>query len=125
MPAYVRYQAAVPNRRGTHPGVFALCNGLARAGALSADDHRWWRASNDAFERAYRDPATVDPAVFDRARHPVVSCWFKATATHLLGRVDGYLDLLDRYGVGWECVRSCDPGRVLYEDDVQVVVEPS
>jgi hypothetical protein len=38
--------------------------------------------------------------------------------------VPGYLQLLDTHGV--ECVelRSADPGRVVYEDDVQVVVTP-
>jgi hypothetical protein len=120
---FVRYRASVPNTRGTYPGVFALCNGLARSGVLSDADRAWWRAGNDALERAYTDPSTVDPTIFDRAVHPTVSCWFRETATHLLARVVGYTDLLDRYAVGWTRVRSRDPGVVLYEDADQIVVE--
>ena len=52
-------------------------------------------------------------------------CWFKETATHLLDRVPGYLDLLDRYGIGWVERRTSNPGTVLYEDDVQVLTRPA
>ena len=121
---YVRYEAARPNHRGHHPGVFALANGLARSGSLTPADWTWWRTSNDWFNAAYPDPGTVNPALFDRSRHRVVACWFKASAQNLLSRVSGCLDLLDRYGVAWAERRCVDPGRVLYEDSVQVVVIP-
>lgn len=48
----------------------------------------------------------------------------KRTATHLLTGVEFYTDLLHRYGVGWRVRYSNDPGRILYEDDVQIVVAP-
>jgi hypothetical protein len=121
---YIRYESVVPTARGTHPGIFALANGLARDGRLSPADRAWWRAANDWYEAAYTDPGTVDPTLFDRSVHPVVTCWFKDTAGHLLARVPGYLALLDRYGVAWRERRSDRPGRVLYEDDVQVLVAP-
>ena len=34
----------------------------------------------------------------------------------------GYLDLLDKYGVRWVKLRSDNPGMIIYEDEVQVVV---
>jgi hypothetical protein len=121
---YVRYEATVPNARGAHVGVFGLANGLARSGRLNATDQAWWRAANDWFDAAYPDPGRVDPALFDRARHPVTACWFRTTASHLLARLPEYLDLLDRYGIAWAQRYDSDPGRVLYADDVQVVVVP-
>jgi hypothetical protein len=47
------------------------------------------------------------------------------SAVHLLDNVPGYLDLLHRYGI--RCVerRSADPGAILCEDDVQILVRPS
>lgn len=33
-----------------------------------------------------------------------------------------YTDLLNRYDVGWRVLYSNDPGKVLYEDAVQIVV---
>ncbi len=120
----MRWESPTPNARGAHVGVFGLANGLAHRGVLSADDWTWWRASNDVGDAAYLDPATVDPTLFDKAVHPVTSCWFKTSAVHLLGHVPGYLALLDRYRVPWREVRPSDPGKVLYEDEVQVVVVP-
>ena len=121
---FVRFQSAVPNARGTYPGVFALANGLAHANRLNDADRAWWRAGNDALERAYLDPATVDPTVFDRSVHRSVSCWFKESSAHLLSAVAGYTALLDRYAVPWVRLRSDDPGVLLYEDADQVVVAP-
>jgi hypothetical protein len=121
---FLRYQAQHPNRRGAKAGIFGLANGLAREGLLTDGDHQWWVSSNAWYDAAYPDPNTVDPAVYDRGINPYAQAWFKTTAGHLLARIPGYLDLLTRYGVGWEEVRSTDPGKVLYEDDVQVVVNP-
>ena len=122
---YIRYESPTPNSRGAHPGIFALANGLARSGRLSATDWSWWRSNNDWLDAAYPDPATVDPTLFDRTKNPIVTCWSKDTATHLLDRVDEYLKLLQRHDIG--CVRrqTPDPGLVLYEDSVQVVVRPA
>ena len=112
------------NSRGGHTGIFGLANGLARSGQLSPSDWAWWRSNNDWLDAAYPDPALIDPALFGPATHAVATCWFKGTADHLLSRVPGYLALLDRYGVPWAARRSNDPGHVLYEDAVQVVVAP-
>lgn len=119
---FVRYCALEPNARGVRPGVFALANGLANAGRLSAAEHSWWRESNDWYTAAYPLP----PAhVYDRETNPGAVSWFKAgTSAHLIDRLDGYLRLLDRYGVAWQRLASDVPGRVVYEDDVQVVACP-
>lgn len=122
---YLRYESATPDAHGLHPGVFMLANKLARTGQLTTTDWKWWRTNNDWLDAAYVNPATVDPSLFDKTKNPVVSCWFKEGATHLLDRVPGYLDLLDRYGIGWAERRTSNPGTVLYEDDVQVLTRPA
>lgn len=121
---YIRFESATLNSRGTYTGIFGLANGLARSGQLSPADWTWWRANNDWFDAVYADPAATDPTVFDKSVHPIASCWFKSSASHLLARVPGYLALLDRYGVSWVERRSLNPGKIIYEDAVQVVVTP-
>jgi hypothetical protein len=121
---FIRYEASTPNPRGAHIGVFGLANGLRSANRLTAADLHWLAVNNAYGNAAYTDPGTVDPTIFDRAIHPHATCWFKSTAEHLLQYVDGYLELLTRYGVGWRRRESEHPGRVIYEDDVQVVVDP-
>lgn len=123
-PRYVRFESAVANDRGSYIGVFGLANGLARSGRLTAADRAWWRAANDWYDAAYPDPALVDPTLFDRARYPGLTCWFLMSAEHLLCRLPGYLDLLDRYGIGWRQRSSADPGVLRYRDDVQIAVTP-
>ncbi len=121
---YVRYQAVVPNGRGTYPGIFALANGLARSGRLSPEDWAAWRDANDRADAAYTDPSTIDASVFSREVNPTAQSWFKATATHLLADVGYYGDLLSRYQIEYEVLTSDDPGTLIYEDEVQIVVVP-
>jgi hypothetical protein len=121
---FIRYEASTPNARGAHIGVFGLANGLRSANRLTAADLDWLKTNNAYGDAAYPDPATVDATLFDKVIHPYATCWFKSTAEHLLQYVDGYLELLTRYGVAWRRLECEHPGRVLYEDDVQVVLEP-
>ena len=125
MPVYVRFQSAVPNRRGAFPGVFALANGLAGDGRLSAEDLRLWRAMNDRMNTAYADPTASDPDCYDRRLHPGARSGIKVgPADRLLEGTRFYTDLLDRYGVPWVELRTGTPGHVHFEDDVHVVATP-
>ncbi|MDX3101030.1 hypothetical protein ACIBO5_34370 [Nonomuraea angiospora] len=121
---YVRFQSPTPNARGTYPGVFGLVNGLAAQGLLSPGEEAFRRGNNDWYEANFTDPASVDPTVYDRELNPGAAAWFKPSARHLMERVPGYLAILAAHGV--ECVRleSADPGKVIYEDDDQIVVVP-
>lgn len=121
---YVRFQSPYRNRRGHFTGVFGLINTLAREGRLTVEQEAFRWSNNSWYNVAYTDPSTVDPTVYDHEINPGAAAWFKPTATHLLERVPGYLRVLTAHGVECQLVRSADPGRVIYEDDVQVVVVP-
>ncbi|PQZ96348.1 hypothetical protein CQ018_03530 [Arthrobacter sp. MYb227] len=121
---FVRYQAHVPNRQGLHTGVFGLANGLAHGGKLNDEERTAWRAGNDWFNLAYPDPSDSNPSVYDPQVNPQAAAWFKDTATHLLERIEPYLEMLRRHDVQFVRLISEDPGRVIYEDAVQVVVVP-
>ena len=80
---FVRFEAAHANTHGVRPGVFALANGLAKSGALSAAEYSQWRSSNDWFTASHPDPSRSDAAVYDRTMNPGAVAWFKASATPL------------------------------------------
>ncbi|MFJ3599305.1 hypothetical protein ACIPRU_22760 [Streptomyces sp. NPDC090126] len=120
---YVRFQSTERDPRGHFAGQ-PLANRLAREGRLSEEQHRFWRSGNDWYDAAYPDPSRVDPTVYDPEVNPGAVAWFKETATHLLDRIPGYLALLAAHGVACERLDSVDPGRVVYEDEVQIVVVP-
>ncbi|MFJ7996943.1 hypothetical protein ACIQ7D_07250 [Streptomyces sp. NPDC096310] len=123
---FIRFQSTTRSPRGHFPGVFALANGLARSGALTEEQWRFWRAGNDWYDANYPDPSTVAPLVYDTELHPGAVAWFKTSpeAAELIARLDGYLQLLTAHGIAWQELRSTDPGRVVYEDAYQVVVVP-
>lgn len=124
MTGFVRFQSGVPNRHGRHPGVFALANGLRDARLLGDDDAAWLREANARMTATYVDPTTVAPDCYDPVLHPGARAWFRATALPLLLLCEPYLALLDRHDIAWMEVRTATPGRVTYEDDVQVVAVP-
>lgn len=121
---YVRFQSTAVNDRGIQVGIFNLANGLARSGLLSATDWAWWRKANDWYDAAYVHPSAVDVTVYDHGINPLARAWFKVSARHLLERVPGYCDLLDRYDIPWEEIQTSDPGRIIYDDEVQIVSVP-
>ncbi|SDS79401.1 hypothetical protein [Microlunatus soli] len=121
---FIRFQSPVPGKRGVHTGVFGLMNGLGRSGLLTDAEHRIWRRGNDWFNAAYPDPSAADPDVYSETVNPQATAWFKDTAVHLLARVPPYLEILRSHQVPCLRVESDDPGSVIYEDGVQIVVNP-
>ncbi len=121
---YVRFQSPVPDRLGRFIGVFGLVNSLARQGRLTPEQERFRRENNDWYEANFTDPTDVDPTVYDQELNPGAAAWFKPSARPLIERVAGYLDILAAHGIDCEMIRSSDPGRVIYEDDHQVIAAP-
>ncbi|TCC23216.1 hypothetical protein E0H50_34060 [Kribbella sindirgiensis] len=119
---FVRYQSPVPDRPGRRIGIFGLVNMLGNRGYLSAEEERFRRTTNDWYDATYTNPATVDPTVY--ADNPLAAAWFKPSAAHLMDPIPGYLAILATHNVPCERYESPTPGRVLYEDEHQVVVIP-
>lgn len=107
------------------PGIFGLANVLSRDGKLTAEQHAIWRAGNDWYNAAYPNPSDLYPEVYDHQINPGAVAWFKSSAHHLLERVEPYLKLLDAHEVAWEKLESENPGQIIYEDEVQIVVVPA
>lgn len=117
--AYIRYQSPDANPSGHHLGIFALVMGLAHSGALTLEQEAYRLRSHAWFNDAYPHPPA---GLFDRDLNPIAICWFKATAIHLLARIPDYVaTLLDPHSIAWERISTDTPGRLLFEDDVQVV----
>ncbi|WP_208115298.1 hypothetical protein [Nocardia ignorata] len=122
---FVRFQAVVQSRSGWFPGVFALVNGLSRAGRLTTAEEHFRQRENAWYHCNLVDPSVADPSVYDRQLHPGAAAWFKPSATEMISRVDGYTRILDAHGIGWARVHSGNPGRILYEDVHQIIAKPN
>jgi hypothetical protein len=124
-PAFIRFESAHPSATGQHVGIFGLINVLGRAGMLSPEEDEFRRTANAWYERAYPDPGTIDPAIYNRSIHPETIAWFKQSAYKLLDNIPSYLAVLDAHNVSWRKVISADPGRVIYEDEYHIIVVPT
>ncbi|NKY36453.1 hypothetical protein HGA13_25785 [Nocardia speluncae] len=120
---FVRYRAAAPNRHGRYPGVFALVNGLAWSGSLTDEQQRFRHRENNWFQENLVDPGQLDPSPYDRTRYPRAEAWFKSSAVQFLSRVEGYLAILDAHGIEWIRLASDRPGRIVYDDPFQIIVD--
>jgi hypothetical protein len=104
--------------------VFALVNGLARDGKLTAQQEQFRRENNAWYHAHLTDPGAIDATAYDRVLHPGAVAWFKTSAGLMIDRVEGYLGILTAHGVEWCRVHSSDPGQIVYEDVHQVVAVP-
>ncbi len=123
---YIRFQSPHRNSRGDFTGVFSVSSTIWRGRAGSRRNKKPSAAANNRwYDAAYPNPSTVDPDIYDDDINPgAAAAWFKPSATHLLDRVPGYLEILSAHGIDCRALRSVDPGRVVYEDAAQIVVVP-
>jgi hypothetical protein len=109
-------------RSGSLRGVIRAASELQEAGALEAYQEK-------ALEEAYawlNDHLPVPPALGHRGprgRTQAIS-WFRASAAEAIDRVRGIVAILHDCGVPVEMVKTANPGRVIYEDEWQVVAIP-
>jgi len=120
---FIRFEGPHPADPGRKVGIFALANGLGASGSLAASDLTWWRAANDFGNAAYIDPETAVPGVY--SSNPTAKAWFKTSAAHLVSYSSSYLVLLKRYDIECGFRYTDEPGRIVYEDAVQVIAVPA
>lgn len=123
--AYVRFQSTDPTPDGRHPGFLGLINNLSRAGRLTAEEEDFRRTTHTWYEAHHTNPTTVDATVYDPTINPGAAAWFKDSATPVISRAEGYLQILEAHGVRCTKLVAPDPpGRTIYEDADQIVVVP-
>jgi len=119
---YVRYESAVPDRHGRYPGIFAMLRGLRESGRMSEADGA---LAEELVARSYALHDEPDATVFETT--PRAISWFVAggeRSTALRTLAEDVARLLARYGIATRVVRTTDPGRITFADDVQVVAVP-
>ncbi|MEV0613568.1 hypothetical protein AB0I81_09605 [Nonomuraea sp. NPDC050404] len=100
-------------------GIFAACHHLRRAGHLTPEDEKLftevdtWFITQMPYPPFYADGNTIRAVP-----------WFKPNATLLVAALAPLENLLFRYGVAYDTVRSPDPGTIIYEDEFQIGVLP-
>ncbi len=113
----MRFQVRYNGRLGLPVGIFGACHHLRRAGRLSAEDDKLFGDID-----AWFDQELPTPPFYADGNSIKAITWFKHSATHLIDALGPLRDLLDRYQVPYDVVRTGDPGTIVYEDEFQVAV---
>lgn len=121
MEPFSRYHATYVGRLGVEVGVFVAVDHLRRAGRLDSADLAVYLDVDDWFREELPNP----PFYADGNTIGAVT-WFKSEAAGgLIERLTPLLQLLDRNGVPHRVSRTASPGRIIYEDEIQVGATPS
>jgi hypothetical protein len=99
-------------------GILTEARLLRDAGLLSAGESQRLEHAYDWFNTH----VPVPPFSTARWNGDVVS-WFRANAGEAITRMWDVMAILRDHGVPTRMLRSRDPGKVVYDDDVQVVIE--
>ncbi|HEX3663963.1 MAG TPA: hypothetical protein VHU23_01855 [Rhizomicrobium sp.] len=107
-------------------GNFAAAYDLKRSGHLTSADEDYLTELLEWFKQNLPIPTwfnrTTSKGYYRRATTGIAR--FKPSAATHLEKIEEFVQLLDRYEVRCEIVKSKRPGYLIYEDDAQVVAEP-
>lgn len=66
---------------------------------LTPEEERFRQENNAWYDAAYPDPGAVAHGIYGQGANPQATAWFKSTATGLIARVAGYLDILNAHAI--------------------------
>ncbi len=110
-------------RSGRRQGLFHAAISLRDSGLLSAQDddalEDIWAWFNKNLERPERLALSPRP----HAKSQALS-WFRDTATNHIAKMRAFAEILERYDIAVQMIRTDRPGYVLYEDEFQIAAYP-
>jgi hypothetical protein len=112
---YSRIQVNYNGNTGKPDGVFAAGHYLLKKGALSPEEAKMFKETDEWF-----DQHLPEPEYYKRGNPEKAVSWFKENALPLVDRLNPVVDMLARHGIECHMVRTDTPGRIIYEDEYQV-----
>ncbi|KAF1706968.1 hypothetical protein CSC73_14230 [Pseudoxanthomonas sacheonensis] len=117
---FVRFTTlAIDPDSGHTGGILVAAHELRDGGDLTVDEHSDLRTVLSWFNEYL-----LVPAMLGIKEHRRAISWFKPAASEAIRRMWHLKELLDLHGVHVEVLHTSDPGKVVYEDDWQVIAKP-
>jgi len=108
---------------GRRRGIFHAAADLRESNVVTAQDRKQLVALRDWFNDHLERPSTFAVSKKPHAKAQAVS-WFKSSATEHVSRMWEFVEVLSRYDVQVDVLRTKRPGYVVYEDEHQVTAYP-
>jgi hypothetical protein len=108
---------------GRRKGLFQAAKALRESSALSGDDYDRLENIRSWFNDHLDKPKRLSVSARPHSKAQALS-WFKDTATEHIAKMREFQQVLERYGVAVEMIKSNRLGYVLYEDEFQIAAYP-
>lgn len=110
-------------RSGRRQGLFAAAIILRDSGTLSEVDDNALESLWDWFNKNLQKPDRLSLSSHPNAKAQALS-WFKDTATLHIAKMREFAEILERYDVQVQLIKTDRPGYVVYEDEHQLCAYP-
>lgn len=122
---YLRFTSdKIDERTGRPMGAFTVAYELLDEGELSKEEEVELRGLLAWFSAHLQIPTKFSRNRNDSHKNTQGISWIKDTANEVVSSLWGLKDFLERQGFSITVVRTERPGRVVYEDKLQVIAEP-
>lgn len=121
---YIRFVVEIRDERsGRRKGVFAALGVFKKNPEVSAQDYSSYRTLAEWFNENLDMPSKFSRSSKPNAKPKALS-WYKDSATQYIQKTREVAELLTKYGVEVEMLKTNRPGYIVYESESQIVAEP-
>ncbi len=121
---YVRFVVEIKDERsGRRKGVFAALGVFKKNPEVNAQDYNSYRALVDWFNENLDMPSKFNRSSKPNAKPKALS-WYKDSATEYIQKTREVAELLIKYGIEVEMLKTNRTGHIVYESETQIVAEP-
>tara|TARA_B100000768_G_C11255295_1_gene366096 strand:+ start:63 stop:449 length:387 start_codon:yes stop_codon:yes gene_type:complete len=121
---YIRFVVEIKDERsGRRKGVFAALGVFKKNPEVNAQDYNSYRALVDWFNENLDMPSKFNRSSKPNAKPKALS-WYKDSATEYIQKTREVAELLIKYGIEVEMLKTNRTGHIVYESETQIVAEP-
>ena len=121
---YIRFVVEIKDERsGRRKGVFAALGVFKKNPEVNAQDYNSYRALVDWFNENLDMPSKFNRSSKPNAKPKALS-WYKDSATEYIQKTREVAELLIKYGIEVEMLKTNRTGYIVYECETQIVAEP-
>lgn len=121
---YIRFVVDIKDERsGRRKGVFAALGVFKKTPEVSGQDYSSYRKLVEWFNENLDMPNKFNRSSRSNAKPKALS-WYKDSATKYIQKTREVAELLTKYGIEVEMLKTNRPGYIVYESETQIVAEP-
>ncbi|MFV7759861.1 hypothetical protein ACNPKZ_04830 [Shewanella algae] len=122
---FVRYETNLTFRGTQHrKGIFAAMGDLKRMKVMSEQEYYWYKSTAAWFNNNLENPKCFKEPIAPDVRFVAQSWFFNVTSLYL-EKSNEVAELLKKYGITVTIRLSIKPGKIIYSDNIQLVVVPN